>query len=247
MLKSSWKRWPTNCQRFPSASWSRFRSTHQNCKPLSRLPSLSPSLSLSLSFPSILWHEISAESAETRPREHGISKELAQREKRNAANYLSTIQLSLSLSLYRSYRSFFSNHTRVWGKGGEEMAWARSDRRFTRVINRSSYIAPSKNLGETPNQTFRDSRLFLSVFFFFFFFWSLVAVIHRGTIWIKIWKTDGPFKRRDDFYYFYEGRGFIIETVLTRYKRLEMWSIILVSIKKKERSWIYILILNPGI
>ena len=153
---------------------------------------------------------------------------------RNARNEMPQItsprsnSLSLSLSIVRIDRFF--QITRAY----EEMAWARSDRRFTRVINRSSYIAPSKNLGETPNQTFRDSRLFLSVFFFFFFFWSLVAVIHRGTIWIKIWKTDGPFKRRDDFYYFYEGRGFIIETVLTRYKRLEMWSIILVSIKKKN-------------
>ena len=77
--------------------------------------------------------------------------------------------LSFSLSLSFVSIVFFKSHARM-RKGGEEMAWARSDRRFTRVINRSSYIAPSKNLGETPNQTFRDSRLFLSVFLFFFFF-----------------------------------------------------------------------------
>lgn len=108
-----------------------------------------------------------------------------------------------SLSLYRSYRSFLSNRTHVWGKG-EEIASARSDRRFTRVINRSSYIAHSKNLGETRSNISRFTLISVR-FFFFFFFWSLVAVIHRGTIWIKISKTDGAFKR-DDFYYFYEGR-----------------------------------------
>lgn len=206
MLKSSWKRWPTNCQRFPSASWSRFRSTHQNCKPLSRLPSLFPS-SPTLRFHRCLPYFVPRNLCRIRRNasvvgEHGISKELAQREKRNAANYLS-IQFS-PLSLYRSYRSFLSNRTHVRGKG-EEIASARSDRRFTRVINRSSYIAHSKNLGETRSNISRFTLISVRFFFFFFFFWSLVAVIHRGTIWIKISKTDGAFKR-DDFYYFYEGR-----------------------------------------